>query len=105
MVHEIDKSAVVTAVNEAYTQYAKTTEGQNASYIPYLKNIPPSLFGISVCMADGERIEVGDTGYRFGIESVSKVPTAILAMKQHGTQTVMKKIGADYSEGIESGAW
>ena len=37
MVHEIDKSAVVTAVNEAYTQYAKTTEGQNASYIPYLK--------------------------------------------------------------------
>ena len=95
MVHEIDKSAVVTAVNEAYTQYAKTTEGQNASYIPYLKNIPPSLFGISVCMADGERIEVGDTGYRFGIESVSKVPTAILAMKQHGTQTVMKKIGAD----------
>ena len=95
MVHEIDKSAVVTAVNEAYTQYAKTTEGQNASYIPYLKNIPPSLFGISVCMADGECIEVGDTGYRFGIESVSKVPTAILAMKQHGTQTVMKKIGAD----------
>lgn len=91
MVHEIDKSAVVTAVNEAYTQYAKTTEGQNASYIPYLKNIPPSLFGISVCMADGERIEVGDTGYRFGIESVSKVPTAILAMKQHGTQTVMKR--------------
>ena len=42
MVHEIDKSAVVTAVNEAYTQYAKTTEGQNASYIPYLKNIPPT---------------------------------------------------------------
>ena len=46
-------------------------------------------------IADGERIEVGDTGYRFGIESVSKVPTAILAMKQHGTQPVMKKIGAD----------
>ena len=95
MIREIDKSAVVTAVNEAYAQYAKTADGENASYIPYLKNIPPSLFGIAVCMADGERIEIGDTGYRFGIESVSKVPTAILAMKQHGPQTVMRKIGAD----------
>ncbi len=95
MIREIDKSAVVTAVNEAYAQYAKTTEGENASYIPYLKNIPSSLFGIAVCMADGERIEIGDTGYRFGIESVSKVPTAILAMKQHGMQNVMKRIGAD----------
>lgn len=95
MIREIDKSAVVTAVNEAYAQYAKTADGENASCIPYLKNIPPSLFGIAVCMADGERIEIGDTGYRFGIESVSKVPTAILAMKQHGPQTVMREIGAD----------
>ena len=54
-----------------------------------------SLFGISVCLPDGEVIEVGDTGYVFGIESVSKVPTAILVMKQYGADVILQKIGAD----------
>ena len=40
-------------------------------------------------------VAVGDTDYKFGIESVSKVPTAILAMNQYGGQEVLGKIGAD----------
>lgn len=38
---------------------------------------------------------MGDTEYRFGIESVSKVPTALLAMQQYGAQEVLDRIGAD----------
>ena len=38
---------------------------------------------------------VGDTDYRLGIESVSKVPTAILAMNQYSAQEMLDKIGAD----------
>ena len=38
---------------------------------------------------------MGDTDYRFGIESVSKVHTAILALRQYGAKEILDKIGAD----------
>ena len=53
------------------------------------------LFGISLCLPDGRLISVGDTDYRFGIESVSKVHTVILALEQHGAQAILDDIGAD----------
>jgi glutaminase len=53
------------------------------------------LFGLSVTLVDGTSISIGDTSYKFGIESVSKVPTAILAMIQHSPEGVLEKIGAD----------
>jgi glutaminase len=71
------------------------TGGDNANYIPYLANIDPGLFGLSVMLPDGTAFNYGDTSYRFGIESVSKVPTAILAMKQSSPEGVLEKIGAD----------
>ena len=75
-------SQISDAANEAY-QYARQQKGgANANYIPYLANIDSGLFGLSVMLPDGRSVNVGDTGYRFGIESVSKVPTAILCMRQ-----------------------
>ena len=71
--------AVKEAVEAAHAHFREEKGGKNADYIPYLKNVPSDLFGISVCLADGRSVTVGDTDYRFGIESVSKVPTAILA--------------------------
>ena len=82
-------------VQEAYDQVKTNTGGKNADYIPYLANVPSTLFGIAACLPDGEVIAVGDTDYKFGIESVSKVPTAILAMNQYSAQEVLTKIGAD----------
>lgn len=88
-------SDIQKAAEEAYA-YARTVSGGvNAHYIPYLANIDPNLFGLSVMLPDGTAINLGDTDYKFGIESVSKVPTAILAMKQHTPQGVLEKIGAD----------
>ena len=40
-------------------------------------------------------IETGDTNYVFGIESVSKVLTAVLVLKQAGAKELLEKIGAD----------
>lgn len=88
-------SDIQKAAEEAYA-YARTVSGGvNAHYIPYLANIDSNLFGLSVMLPDGTAINLGDTDYKFGIESVSKVPTAILAMKQHTPQGVLEKIGAD----------
>ncbi|MDE5643131.1 MAG: glutaminase A [Muribaculaceae bacterium] len=83
------------AVNQAYDECKDINGGHNADYIPYLANINPGLFGLSVTLPDGTVINVGDTDYQFGIESVSKVLTAILILKQYGPEAVLKQIGAD----------
>lgn len=91
----LTKQQIRDAAEAAYNYGAKLTGGTNAHYIPYLANINRDLFGLSVMLPDGTAINIGDTDYRFGIESVSKVPTAILAMKQHTPAGVLEKIGAD----------
>jgi len=90
--------AVKEAVEAAHAHFREEKGGKNADYIPYLKNVPSDLFGISVCLADGRSVTVGDTDYRFGIESVSKVPTAILAMNQYSAKKVLSQIGADHGD-------
>ena len=95
MIQKIDNATVREAVQQAYERCKNETGGKNADYIPYLANVPSTLFGIAACLPDGEVIAVGDTDYKFGIESVSKVPTAILAMNQYSAQEVLTKIGAD----------
>lgn len=95
MTKKITVSQIKDTVQKAYEQVKSNTEGKNADYIPYLANVDKNLFGITVCLLDGQTIEVGDTSFRFGIESVSKVHTAILAMRQYGADKVLDMIGAD----------
>lgn len=95
MNRKISVDQIKEAVSEAYEQFKSNGDGKNADYIPYLANIDKNLFGISVCLLNGDIIELGDSEYRFGIESVSKVHTAILAMRQYGAQKVLDMIGAD----------
>ena len=92
---KFDTKQLNDVVNEAYEKIKGDDGGNNADYIPFLAKVPSKLFGISVCISDGEIVEAGDTDYVFGIESVSKVPTAILAMQQYGADTILQKIGAD----------
>ena len=87
MGQKITKQDVRDAVQHAFEQTKAVSGGKNADYIPYLANVPSDLFGIAVCLPDGEIIAAGDTEYKFGIESVSKVPTAILAMNQYSAKT------------------
>lgn len=95
MIRKPDTQSVREALQQAYERCKNETAGKNADYIPYLRQVPSDLFGIAACLTDGEVIAVGDTDYRFGIESVSKVPTAVLAMNQYSGREVLEKIGAD----------
>lgn len=88
-------SEIKSALEGAYDEVKNLSGGKNADYIPYLANIDSNLFGLSLTLMDGTCINLGDTEYKFGIESVSKVPTAILAMIQHTPKGVLEKIGAD----------
>lgn len=95
MLKRIRVADLYDIVKEAHQKISVLKEGTNANYIPYLANIDSSLFGISICLPSGEIIEVGDTKYIFGIESISKVHTAILAMRQLGADAILEKIGAN----------
>lgn len=91
----ITKSQIKAAVEEAYAECRNLKGGKNADYIPYLANIDPELFGISLTLRDGTTFDFGDTEYKFGVESVSKVLTALLILKQYGAAEVLRQIGAD----------
>ena len=95
MAKAINKEQLLKALEQAYERFRSDDSGKNADYIPYLKSVPSSLFGIAASLPDGTTLCIGDCDYQFGIESVSKVPTALLAMKQHSATEVLDKIGAD----------
>ena len=95
MTQIIDKNRLQEALEQAYEKFRSDQSGKNADYIPYLASVPSTLFGIAATLPDGEVVCVGDSDYKFGIESVSKVPTALLAMNQHSAEDVLNKIGAD----------
>lgn len=95
MSQPIDKDLLREALEQAHERFSTDTAGKNADYIPYLASVPSSLFGIAATLPDGDTLTVGDCDYPFGIESVSKVPTALLAMNQHSAEAVLDKIGAD----------
>ena len=73
MEKKISISQIKEVAQEAYNEVKGSTGGKNADYIPYLANIDSKLFGLSICLMNGQTINIGDTDYRFGIESVSKV--------------------------------
>ena len=95
MEKRISKKELSQIVSDAYDHCKKIKEGNNASYIPYLAKENSDLFGLSLCFVDGDIINIGDYDYIFGIESISKVATALLVLKDYGCETVLKMIGAD----------
>ena len=95
MERRITKDELQAIVKEAYERYRDDKGGHNADYIPYLANVDSNLFAIAISLPGGDVIEAGDSSYRFGIESVSKVATALLVLKDYGANTIMDLIGAD----------
>lgn len=88
-------SRVEAAMAHAFAKAKAATGGENAHYIPYLANVDPSLLGLSVCLVDGTCLSLGDAAHPFGVESISKVFTAALILRQLGPEAVRQKIGAD----------
>jgi glutaminase len=86
---------VKAAVNEAYSTFRSDTTGKNADYIPYLAQVDPKLFGIAVVTTDNKVYTLGDVDYSFSIQSISKVFTLALAMKECGKDAVFSRVGSE----------
>lgn len=91
----LEMSAVQQAVDAAHARHASTAGGANASYIPYLAQVPSHLTGVAVVTVNGEVAMAGDSDYGFAIESISKVCTLVAAIDQVGVAQLRHKIGAD----------
>lgn len=84
-----------TIVNQAYTQFKSDNSGKVADYIPALGKYSPNLYAIVLVTVDGKVYSVGDSNAKFPLESLSKVFALSLALQQHGSDVVLKKLGAE----------
>jgi len=91
----ISDAQIKAAVQEAYEKFKSDTRGKNADYIEALAKVDPNIFGITVVTADGRAFKAGNTDAAVSIQSISKVFTASLVMKDHGKEFLRKKIGAN----------
>lgn len=91
----LDASVLSAAVQDAYARHGRAEGGANASYIPFLAQVPSQLAAVAIMTVDGTLITAGDADYAFAIESISKVCTLAQAMEDVGPDAVREKIGVD----------
>ncbi|WLD11776.1 glutaminase A [Planctellipticum variicoloris] len=82
-------------LRDIHTRLAGNNEGKVADYIPELATADPASFGITICTADGQIVEVGDCEQRFTIQSVSKPFIFGLALEDRGVDHVLSKVGVE----------
>lgn len=70
--------------------------GEVASYIPELKSIDASKFGMCLVTPDGEFYGVGDYDEKFSIQSISKVFALTLSIIQSGDK-IWERVGREPS--------
>jgi len=74
---------------------AHAREGKVAAYIPELAKAPSDALGISIMGKTGETIAAGDTSLKFTMQSISKIFTLMLALKDNGEDGVFAKVGME----------
>lgn len=71
------------------------SKGKLASYIPALLEANPNDLGICLVDLNGKEFYAGECDKRFTIQSISKVVTLILALKDNGRYNVFKKVNVE----------
>ena len=76
----------------------KTIEnkGKVAQYIPELKNVDPSKFGVSLVNLEGEKFSFGDAQEKFSIQSIAKVLSLTMAYNILG-EKLWERVGMEPS--------
>ncbi|XJR89548.1 glutaminase A [Elizabethkingia anophelis] len=74
--------------NRSYYQ-----QGKVADYIPELGKADSKSIALSVIDENGKVINVGDTDKKFTIQSISKIISLMIAVREKGEQNVFDKMG------------
>ena len=70
--------------------------GQVAQYIPELRHVDPSCFGVHLSSLDGQTFGIGDFQKKFSIQSISKVFLLVLAYSALG-EKLWKRVDVEPS--------
>ncbi len=82
-------------LKELHEKYAPLDKGKLASYIPELTRADPKHFGAVLTTADGQSYAVGDSEVLFTIQSISKPLVYGLALEDHGSDEVLRRVGVE----------
>lgn len=86
---------VAQSVREAYQRYRTLDDGVVADYIPALGRVSRDLFGFCIVGVNGAVHEIGDAGYEFSIQSISKPFVFALICEAIGAEPAREKIGVN----------
>ncbi len=78
--------------------YPCFSQGNVASYIPALAQIPTTKFGAALSLLNGETCAIGDAAENFSTQSISKAFCLALALKKYGDDVwnhAGRKLSAD----------
>lgn len=70
-------------------------EGKVASYIPALSEADPDDLGIYIVESSGKEYYSGEYDKKFTMQSISKIVTLILAIRDNGRYNVLKKVDVE----------
>lgn len=84
-------------IYQVYNDTKKENNGEVADYIPQLKNVDDSLFGVILVTVDGQVIEMGDTKSKFCVQSCSKPINYGIALDTIGKELVHNFVGKEPS--------
>ena len=82
-------------LKELHAKYQGVSHGKLASYIPELTRANPDHFGVALTTADGQIYEVGNSEVLFTIQSISKPLVYGLALEDHGSNEVLRRVGVE----------
>ncbi len=82
-------------LKKLHAKYQSSRSGKLASYIPELTKANPNHFGVALTTADGQFYAVGDSDVLFTIQSISKPLVYGLALEDHGSKEVLRKVGVE----------
>ncbi|MDF2868335.1 MAG: glutaminase [Gammaproteobacteria bacterium] len=84
-------------IDKAVEQAKHTSEGQIASYIPELANVPADITAAAIILNDGQRFVAGDFDYVVTLQSVAKLIVLIGLLEEFGKQKVFSWVKAEPS--------
>ena len=87
-----------TLLKKVYDSTKNNKQGKVASYIPELKKVDSTIYGITImdCVT-GKLYSIGNYNTKVALESVSKLFTLAMAVEKFGINIIIKKIGIDVS--------
>jgi glutaminase len=81
-----DWGSFVADMKTFFEESMADTSGQNAQYIPVLRDADPDRWGVSFCSVDGQRFSLGDSEAKFSLQSVSKPVTYAIGLATEGEE-------------------